>query len=375
MNLSKRIHPPWRGLLAATLLLPVCLGSVFGAPPLPALAVERQVTVSGLSSGGYMAAQFAVAFSKDVKGLGVVAGGPFDCSQGNVIAATTRCSCTSTLACSTPTPTVLGFQSWNQATGKAALNLIDPLEALKSQRVWLFSGDKDKTVPTANVEALEMFYVDKAKANVPREQVRFQRFRGAGHGMPVIEDAKAVACDLSAFPFINNCSDDAAGDLLGWLYPGAPLATAPVAKGRLVEFDQTAYTKELAYTGLGDTGYVYVPDACGKAGAACRLHVVFHGCRQARDSDNGSGGAVGSLFAERAGYNRWAAGSRIVVLYPQVMPHDTGNPLVGYQYNPRACWDFWGYTQLAPSTGGFTTNAAPQMLAVRAMIAALQRAR
>ncbi len=35
------------------------------------------VTVSGISSGGYMAVQFHVAFSSVVDGSGVVAGGPF----------------------------------------------------------------------------------------------------------------------------------------------------------------------------------------------------------------------------------------------------------------------------------------------------------
>ncbi len=74
-----------------------------------------------------------------------------------------------------------------------------------------------------------------------------------------------------------------------------------------------------------------------------------------------------------AGCDRWVAGSRIAVLYPQVNPVDTGSPVGGFRDNPSGCWDFWGYTRLFPSTGIYATNAAPQMLAVRAMIAALQR--
>src|SRR4051812_9587144 len=56
-----------------------------------------QVTVSGLSSGAYMAVQFEVAFSRTVRGAGVIAGGPYFCSQGSVFTATTSCSCTSEL--------------------------------------------------------------------------------------------------------------------------------------------------------------------------------------------------------------------------------------------------------------------------------------
>jgi poly(3-hydroxybutyrate) depolymerase len=40
------------------------------------------VTVSGISSGGYMAVQFQVAFSKLVKGAGILAAGPYDCAEG-----------------------------------------------------------------------------------------------------------------------------------------------------------------------------------------------------------------------------------------------------------------------------------------------------
>jgi poly(3-hydroxybutyrate) depolymerase len=39
-------------------------------------------TVSGLSSGGYMAVQLHVAFSSFIKGAGIFAGGPYHCAQG-----------------------------------------------------------------------------------------------------------------------------------------------------------------------------------------------------------------------------------------------------------------------------------------------------
>ena len=50
---TERVCRIWR---IAVLLLLWC-GSSIAAPPLPPLGVESTVTVSGLSSGGYMAAQ------------------------------------------------------------------------------------------------------------------------------------------------------------------------------------------------------------------------------------------------------------------------------------------------------------------------------
>jgi hypothetical protein len=368
MNVPPPIRSSW--ILRFVVLLLWCCSSN-AAPPLPSLGVDSKVTVSGLSSGGYMAAQFAVAFSASVQGVGVLAGGPYDCAQGNLQQASTRCSCVAPPWCSTPTPSVLAFQSANRASGKAAVEQIDPLKNLKAQRVWLFSGGKDKTVPAANVEAVALFYV--AQMKLPRSKLRHRSIARAGHGLPVLpKPAGAAACSDSVYPFLTDCLFDAAGDLLKWLYPGS-VVSGQTNAGQLLEFDQRMYAAGLGYTGLGDTGYVYVPNACAAAGAACRLHIVFHGCRQARESDDEHGGTVGDRFAREAGYNHWAAGSRIVVLYPQVQPTDTGNPLVAYQNNPRGCWDFWGYTQPVALISRQVTNMAPQMLAVRAMVAALQR--
>src|SRR5215470_8137818 len=53
----------------------------------------NQTSVSGLSSGGYMAVQFDVAFSSILRGAGVIAGGPYYCAQGSVMTATSTCSC------------------------------------------------------------------------------------------------------------------------------------------------------------------------------------------------------------------------------------------------------------------------------------------
>src|ERR1044072_6981760 len=51
------------------------------AAPLPELHVDTsQITVSGLSSGGFMANQLGYAYSATFKGIGVFAGGPYMCA-------------------------------------------------------------------------------------------------------------------------------------------------------------------------------------------------------------------------------------------------------------------------------------------------------
>ena len=62
---------------------------------LPAFNVDiKETSVSGVSSGGFMAVQFDVAYSSILRGAGIIAGGPYFCPHGNVNTATTICSCT-----------------------------------------------------------------------------------------------------------------------------------------------------------------------------------------------------------------------------------------------------------------------------------------
>src|ERR1035437_8171379 len=72
---SRKIH-----LFGASLcLLPLALASAqAGATALGAYNVKLdQTSISGISSGAYMAVQFGVANSSIIKGVGVISGGPY----------------------------------------------------------------------------------------------------------------------------------------------------------------------------------------------------------------------------------------------------------------------------------------------------------
>jgi poly(3-hydroxybutyrate) depolymerase len=53
------------------------------------LKAGTDITVSGLSSGAFMAVQMHVANSATIRGAGVFAGGPYYCAKGSMMTAMT----------------------------------------------------------------------------------------------------------------------------------------------------------------------------------------------------------------------------------------------------------------------------------------------
>jgi len=317
--------------LAAALL--VCL-PVLAAEPLPALRAEAKgITVSGLSSGGTMAVQLHIAHSASVTGAGVIAGAPYYCAQNSLMTALYNCM---TPGAWTPVPQASQLKSLSEMLART--NRIDATRNLAGAPVWLFSGTLDRTVLPAVVGELRRFYdLYGAKTLLVAD-------KPAGHAMATPNAGNA--CGATEAPYLNACDYDTAGEMLAHLLGrlNAPSAEA-AADGRLLVFDQRPF----AGAGLDDEGYLYVPRDC--AGAACRIHVAFHGCRQ-------NARAVGERFVREAGYNRWAATNRLIVLYPQAAA--SYSPLL---FNPRGCWDWWGY-----SGAEYATREGAQIRAVKAML-------
>jgi poly(3-hydroxybutyrate) depolymerase len=335
-------------LLAWLLSLPLlCAASTNRA--LPAYGANiAQVTVSGLSSGAYMAGQFAVAFSSMVSGAALVAGGPYFCAgQPGIepyvpylINAMTHCMNPADSGVSPPDPALL----WQRTLEFSRAGLIDDADNLRHQSVYLFSGRSDHTVTTTVVDQTYGYY---RLAGV--RALRYRDNVDAGHAM-ITDNSADNDCFVTAAPYINNCGLPLARELFASLYPDVHPASGQLS-GRIVHFDQRPYAP--ARAGMDDDGYAYVPATCRHS--ACRVHVAFHGCRQGDD-------AVGDRFYAHAGYNPVADANAIIVLYPQVRPS-------GYfPYNPRGCWDFWGYSSYDPFHPDFYTRDAVQMTAVLAML-------
>jgi poly(3-hydroxybutyrate) depolymerase len=326
--------------LPAPLSAPQSASTPIQLPPMTA----GQVSVSGLSAGAFMAVQFEVAFSRTVTGAGIIAGGPYFCSQGSVFTATTTCSCTSDLflcrvrAGGTLVPELIAITDWF-----AASQAIDPTSALASHRIWMLSGSADTVVPTAVVNDLRAFY----RHYVDASRISYKRNLAAQHAMPT--DGYGNSCATLGAPFINNCAYDAAGELLKWIYGNLNPRSTAGASGRFIEFDQGEFVEHATAHGMARSGYLYVPAACDQnGGQGCRLHVVFHGCLQ-------NAGTIGDQFIRHTGYNAWADTNRILVLYPQAAPV----PLA----NPNACWDWFNYDDIR-----FAQKSGRQMAALKRMV-------
>ena len=298
------------------------------AAPLPQLNIDKtQTTVSGASSGGYMAVQLHVAYSvRFKKGAAVIAGGPFNCAEGSVINALTRC------LGNAPIPVADLVASTNKW---AKEGLIDPVSNLAASKVYLFSGANDSVVKEATSSALQSYYQNF----LPVANIIHKKEIASEHAF--VTDDFGGTCLTKASPFINNCQFDLAGALLQHLYGPLIARKTGALEGNLIEFDQATFA---VGHGMGTTGWVFVPKSCAN-GASCLLHVALHGCRQ-------NGTDIGDTLSRNAGYNRWAESNNIVVLYPQ-----TGKGAI------NSCWDWWGYDD-----ANYAKKSAPQMMAIMAMV-------
>ena len=319
------------------------------AASLPAYGADpQQTSVSGVSSGAFMAVQLQVAYSASIMGAGIVAGGPYYCAAGNLLF----------------TGICMGLMKPNaedlldSAKSFASAQLIDPLNHLSQRRIYVFSGTEDNIVRQRAVDSTVSFF---QKAGVSPERLQYVNKMPAGHAL--ITPAYGNDCAANAEPYISHCSTtngqgyDQAQALLQHIYgPLNPRVEVPA--GKLISFNQRAYAS--AATSMAETGYVYVPPECaaGASGvSSCRVHVALHGCNQSAES-------VGDKFYSKTGYNQWADSNKLIILYPQVNKSGTmftSNPQG--PFNPDGCWDWWGYT-----SAGYAYKSGPQMKAIKDMI-------
>jgi poly(3-hydroxybutyrate) depolymerase len=332
----------------ALLALLLCHGLALPArasealPPLGAAIAAT--SVSGLSSGAYMAGQIQLAHAKDIVGAGIVAGGPFACAE----------SAAGRLVPYWPTAVVQNAQKalhgcmlvdWgppdpvglaDRAKELASTGEIDPLADLAADKIYLYSGNADRTVMRPVVEAAKRLY---RELGVPEQNIALIEGEG-GHGF-LTEDA-GEACALTDRPYVNDCDYDQAKAILAWIY-GPPSAPSSEPTGRFVTFDQSAFTNPS--DGLAAEGVLYVPEACSAA-PGCRVHVVLHGCDQAREK-------VADTLIRQSGFAELADTNRLILLFPQV---------TASAVNPQGCWDWWGYTGL-----DYLGKEAPQIKAIWSM--------
>ncbi len=314
--------------------------------PLPPLGANPGGTsVSGLSSGAFMAVQYQVAYSASVTGAGIVAGGPYYCAAGLLM--------TSVASCMGIQPSLPLFPGWMvmAAQNFAVYGNIDPLANLKKKRIYVFSGTKDTVVYQPAVNATVAFFKG---VGVPTENLRYVKTMPSGHAL--LTPAAANSCAVNETPYVSKCTVkeqtyDQPGEMLAHIYG----KLNPPAKGRtgqLLTFNQREFAA--ASTNMASDAFVYVPASCSNGAANCKVHVAFHGCLQSEKY-------VQDDFYGKSSYNDWADSNNIIMLYPQV---NDSQP-----WNPNGCWDWIGYT--GPS---YAFKLGPQMKAIHSMIERLTTA-
>jgi poly(3-hydroxybutyrate) depolymerase len=321
----------------------------------------RQSSISGISSGGFMAVQFATAWSSVIKGVGVVAGGPFWCAQADANDAFDEFSLpflNATELCMSGQPLTDLNNFIGKADAKSASGEVDSLQGLSRQKIYVFHGYNDDTVLKSVTDATVAFY--RHYLGEPnRGSLYYQTSIGAGHSFVVATDPHSGGpneCSVTASPFIDACGYDQAGIILQHIYgPLNPPNRGPLS-GTVKRFDQSIYTdpRDPSPLSLGDAGYVFVPREC-EDGAPCRVHIAVHGCLQ-------DAGEIDRRFIDETGYDAWADTNRLIVLYPQTA--------VSWYlpYNPLACWDLWGYVD---ENDSYVTKSGSQIRSIKAMLDAL----
>lgn len=155
---------------------------------------EKQISVSGISSGGFFTTQFHVAHSEHVMGAGIVAGGPYYCAKGDIWDAVTRCSKTVGITCQK----FLGFfgkensdcgerfpddhegmEAMAEASYAEAKKRND-LKNIKGDKIYLFSGLEDEIVPTGVMGAVREFYL---RTGIKDKNIRYNDGFPTDHAM------------------------------------------------------------------------------------------------------------------------------------------------------------------------------------------------
>lgn len=285
-------------------------------------ADPKSASVSGLSSGGFMAAQLGVAYSSTFQtGFGVFAGGPVDCARAQSY---TTCMYNQTPSITSPDANV---KSWSGTSNE------DTTANLANRKIFLWTGSADTTVgPNVMNQLQSQLATYDTAANVS-----YVTTSGAVHTFPTnFAGSGDNSCSNSVSPYISNCSYDGAGAVLQWMYGTLSAPNTGTPTGTVVSFNQSSYIA--SGNGMDTTGYLYVPSACASGSTVCKVHVALHGCLQSHAS-------VGNDFINNTGYNRWADTNNIIIVYPQAIADNTSHstPGNGSVSNPNGCWDWIGW--------------------------------
>eukprot|EP00056_Hartaetosiga_gracilis_P008501 m.121629 g.121629 ORF g.121629 m.121629 type:complete len:348 (-) comp12924_c0_seq4:3958-5001(-) len=314
-------------------------------PPLPRLNINSQtVSVSGVSAGGAMAIQLHVSHSSVFQSIAVFAGPPYYCANADVDVALTSCM---------KDPALISLADLIAATtfAASALSIDNPIN-MRSDKIWLFTGHKDSVVVSGVMDKTQKYYYNYVRN---ASDIMYINSYPAEHSW-ITTNGNAKDCGYLGEPFLNNCDFDAVYSFLSHNMPFTIKAKGKFNSSHLLQFSQTEYVIDhLPFDiSLNQVGYVYIPEQCQRGGATeCHLHVALHGCEQDMDT-------VGTAFVTDTNLNEYAETNNLVILYPQAIKSPET------PYNPKGCFDWWGYTGV-----DYASQPGLQIQAIKRMMDAI----
>lgn len=273
-------------LIVAVAVAAAEFGSAFNVSVIRPYNVS-DVTVSGVSSGGYMAVQMHIAHSSIISGCAAFAAGPYYCAgqifytgmlisdnfnhfaESNAFFAEHKC-----MAIDAGVPKVESLVAFTYAN--AEILLVDSPLHLRNDRVYLFSGTADSSVDPIVVGALRSYYSHFMESS----SIISDFDEPAEHCFPTLDFGSP--CLKGGSPYIGNCSFDGAGRALSTLLGGDLNPPVESKAENLFRFSQVPFYSldRQEFSSLAEYGYIYLPTKCQSGVTSCHLHFSFHGCLQ-----------------------------------------------------------------------------------------------
>jgi poly(3-hydroxybutyrate) depolymerase len=296
-----------------------------------AFADNNKYTISGISSGGFMANQMATIFSSQFSGVGTVAGGFYYCAEDYLPRKVREDSLTigtQDLFLFEPTTQILTdslnpfviltggkpnlwfrpqkgnpiYQSVSICMGNPdkakfpvdyiktnlAQKLIDPLTNMRDQKVFIYHGKVDSVLNIKMQEKMKEYY---HAMGVQDSNVATLIGEGS-HNFPT-DRTDGIDCDKEEVPYVSSCNLDVAGKILVHLFDDKIVRTE-VNKDHIYVVDQTLTLSNIGKNeadwtrptaSVASYGYLYASDKCLNQPESCHLHVALHGCKMS-DSYN-----------------------------------------------------------------------------------------
>lgn len=303
---------------------------------IPALAQsESKITISGISSGGFMASQMATTYSSQISGVGTVAGGFFYCAKNHMqekiaegrkniflgsrnlflFEASPKFYGDALIGPVTPfrnqtkdqqqwvTPSVANptyesvavcmqnpvLATLPELQEFAQKGLIDSPENLRSQQAYIYQGDLDTVVNPQMGKRMVDFYTAN---QVPTEQIKKKTLPG-GHNFPT-DKLNLNDCQNQSMPYVSSCEYNLAEDMLQHLLKRKLSRSETPSLENLYRIDQNLQPQnenlpqkdwKSPAPSLAAYGYLYAGQACLENPSNCDVHVALHGCEMSDSYD------------------------------------------------------------------------------------------